>query len=224
MEVVVVLKLHLLLYADDTVILAETPNDLQISLNSMAEYCKNWELSINVTKTQVMTISRGKIRKRHTFYFEEIELVNTDSYKYLGIIFNYNGKFRVTKEDFLLGGKRAMFALITKARKLHLPIDVQLELFDAVVTPVVLYGSEIWGYEGCETLEKLHLQFCKIILCLKKRTCNVMLYGELGRFPLLIPAKMRILSFWARLITSQETKISCMLYKLLYKMHVSTNG
>ena len=37
-----------------------------------------------------------------------------------------------------------MFALITKARKLNLPIDVQLELFDAVVTPVVLHGSEIW--------------------------------------------------------------------------------
>ena len=62
-----------------------------------------------------------------------------------------------------------MFALITKARKLHIPIDVQLELFDAVVTPVVLYGSEIWCYEGCEILEKLHLQFCKIILCLKNQ-------------------------------------------------------
>ena len=48
-----------------------------------------------------------------------------------------------------------------------------------------------------------------------------MVYGELGRYPLLIAAKMRILSFWARLITSQETNISCMLYKLLYKIHVS---
>ena len=62
-----------------------------------------------------------------------------------------------------------MFALITKARKLHLPIDVQLELFDAVVTPVVLYGSEIWCYEGCEILEKLHLQFCKKKICLKNQ-------------------------------------------------------
>ena len=114
-----------------------------------------------------------------------------------------------------------MFALITKAaRKLHLPIDVQLKLFDAVVTPVVLYGSEIWCYEECEILEKPNLQFCKIILCLKKSTCNVVVYGELGRYPLLIAAKMRIMSFWARLITSQETKISCMLYKLLYKIHV----
>ena len=187
----------------------------------MTEYCKDWELSINVTKAQVMTFSRGKIRKRNTFYFEEIELVNSDSYKYLGIIFNNNGKFRVAKQDILLRGKRAMFALITKARKLHLPIDVHPEPFDTVVTTVVLYGSEIWCYEGCEILEKLHLQFCKIILCLNKSTCNVMVYGELWRYPLLIAAKMRILSFWARLITSQETKVSCMLYKLLYKMHVS---
>ena len=112
-----------------------------------------------------------------------------------------------------------MFALITKAKNLHLPIDVQL--FDAVVTSVVLYGSEIWCYEGCEILEKLHLQFCDIILCLKKSTCNVIVYGELGRYPLLIAANLRILSFWARLNTSQETKISCMLFKLLYKMHVS---
>ena len=39
------LKLHQLLYADDTVILAETHNDLQISLNSMAEFCKDWKRS-----------------------------------------------------------------------------------------------------------------------------------------------------------------------------------
>ena len=58
-----------------------------------------------------------------------------------------------------------MFALITKAKKLHLPIDVQLELFDAVVTPGVLYESETWCYEGCKMLEKLYLQFCTIILC-----------------------------------------------------------
>ena len=102
-----------------------------------------------------MTFSRGKIRKRNTFYFEEMELVNADSYKYLGIIFNYNGKFSVAKQDLLLRGKRAMFALITKARKLHLPIDVELELLDAVVTPLVLYGSEIWCYEGCETTTSL---------------------------------------------------------------------
>ena len=32
------LKLHILLYADDTVLLAESPKDLQNSINLMEEY------------------------------------------------------------------------------------------------------------------------------------------------------------------------------------------
>ena len=44
-EVAVFLKRHLLLYADDTVILAKNPSDLQMSLNNMAEHCGNWKLT-----------------------------------------------------------------------------------------------------------------------------------------------------------------------------------
>ena len=70
-EVVVLLKHYLLLYADDTVILAETHNDLETSLNSMGEYCKDLKLSLNVTKTHVMTFSRGKIRKKKHFILKK---------------------------------------------------------------------------------------------------------------------------------------------------------
>ena len=42
------LKLYILLYADDTVLLAELPKDLQNSINLMEEYCHLWELKINV--------------------------------------------------------------------------------------------------------------------------------------------------------------------------------
>ena len=34
------LNLYLLLYADDTVIFAESSSDLLLALNSMSEYCK----------------------------------------------------------------------------------------------------------------------------------------------------------------------------------------
>ena len=52
---------------------------------------------------------------------------------------------------------------------------------------------------------------------------NVQCHGiwRIRKISIIIAAKRRILSFWARLITSQETKINCMLYKLLYKIHVS---
>ena len=41
------------MYADDTVIFANTKQDLQYSLDKYDDYCKPWKLSVNVTKTKI---------------------------------------------------------------------------------------------------------------------------------------------------------------------------
>ena len=76
---------------------------------------------------------------------------------------------------------RAMFAIIKKARRLNLDVDVKLHLFDTMVLPIALYGSEIWGHVNFEIIERLHLQFCKMLLKVKKCTPTCMVLGELGR-------------------------------------------
>ena len=48
------LKLYLLLYADDAVLLAESPGDLQRSICAMKEFCDSWKLNVNVAKTKVV--------------------------------------------------------------------------------------------------------------------------------------------------------------------------
>ena len=48
------LKIYVLLYADDTILLAESPEELQTALNSMNLYCNDWNLKINVSKTKVV--------------------------------------------------------------------------------------------------------------------------------------------------------------------------
>ena len=89
-----VLYLFLLLYADDTVILAECPEDLQRALDILKTYYEFWGLDINVRKTKVMIFSRGKIRKMPKFYFNE-EIVDVVwDYKYLGVKCNDNNKFK----------------------------------------------------------------------------------------------------------------------------------
>lgn len=187
----------------------------------MYDYCNEWKLSINTDKTKIMVMSRGKIRNKPIFNFGPHALEVVDSYKYLGLVFNYDSKFSKAKSELYDRGCRAMFALLRKARCFNLPIDGQFELFDALVLTVVLYGCEVWSPEGCDILEKLHLRFCKFILSVNKSTSTCMIYGELGRRPIDIIAKTRALSFWARLITTAETKISSMMYHLLYNMHVS---
>ena len=57
-----------------------------------------------------------------------------------------------------------MFTVIRKSRNLSLPIDLQLHLFDTMITPVLLYGSEVWRYESSVLLDRFQLQYCKQIL------------------------------------------------------------
>ena len=40
------------------------------------------------------------------------------------------------------------------------------------------------GFSNLDTIERLHLKFCKYVLCVCKSTPNFMVYGELGRYPL----------------------------------------
>ena len=48
------LKLFILLYADDTVLMAESADDLQSELNKFYEYCKIWRLKVNTEKTTIV--------------------------------------------------------------------------------------------------------------------------------------------------------------------------
>ena len=47
-------KLRLLLFADDLVIVAHSPEDLQTSLDELSEYCAKWDLLTNSSKTEVI--------------------------------------------------------------------------------------------------------------------------------------------------------------------------
>ena len=47
------LKLYILLYADDTVILAESREKLQAALNAMYLNCSLWDLEVYPSKTKI---------------------------------------------------------------------------------------------------------------------------------------------------------------------------
>ena len=63
-----------------------------------------------------------------------------------------------------------------------IPTDIQLKFFDSLVTPILLYSTEVWGFENKGNIVKMHLQFCKKILKVRKGTPNFTVYGELGGF------------------------------------------
>ena len=158
------LRLYVLLYAYDTIILAESSNDLQCALNSLKSYCSTWDLAVNTSKTKIVIFSKGKIRKKPTFYFGNDTIEVCDDYTYLGVIFNYNGNFKKAINKQVCKARQAMFALLSKAANLHLPIDVTCDLFDKIVLPILVYGSEIWGLENVNQIEIFYRKFLKKLL------------------------------------------------------------
>ena len=46
------LKFYLLLYADDIVLIGESPQELQNALKLLEDYCDRWKLRVNTNKTK----------------------------------------------------------------------------------------------------------------------------------------------------------------------------
>lgn len=53
------LILFLLMYADDTVLFANSPEGLRCMLNSSLNYSRRWNLEVNVEKTKIIVFRNG---------------------------------------------------------------------------------------------------------------------------------------------------------------------
>ena len=104
--------------------------------------------------------------------------------------------------------RKALFCLLcVKIRNVCLPLDCQLKLFDNTVAPILCYACEVWGYGDLNLIEKVHTGFMKHILNIKKATPHIMLYGDLGRYPLSIMIKKCIIGVWYKLTHNQYNVI-----------------
>ena len=56
-----------------------------------------------------------------------------------------------------------------------------LDLFDKLITPILNYGSEDWGFHNAKAVETVHMSFSKKMLGIKQSTQNDFVHGELGR-------------------------------------------
>ena len=99
---------------------------------------------------------------------------------------------------FLYKATRALYEVLTLGRMYKLKIKCQLDLFDKMVKPILLYGCEVWGFGDNDIIERAHLQFCKLLLNLKTSTPSYMVYDELSRYPIEIDIKLSIISYWTK--------------------------
>ena len=120
------------------------------------------------------------------------------SYKFMGVIFQYNNSFTEIIAYNISKANKDVFSLTALARQRSLKIQTTLYLFDRTVVPFLLYGFEVWGHENLEQLEMFQRKFLRRIMGVTYNAPNPMIYGELGNKHLEITIQQRVLTFWHR--------------------------
>ena len=190
------LKLLLLLYADDTVIISDTPKGLNKSLHAFHEYCEAWGLKINNEKSKVLIF--GKDRKNYKFSINEETIEKVKTFKYLGTLFTSNCRYNETIKYNIKQASRAAFSISKRSRELNLSPSCELHILNTVVKPILLYNCEIYSVENTAAIENFYLKCIKRILKVNKSTPSYMVYGETGSPPIRNDIVLRTISFYLK--------------------------
>jgi len=130
-------------------------------------------------------------------------------FTYLGIVFTIGVSVKQTF-DYLHGqALKSIFKLKHVLNKFPcITVSHKLDLFDKLITPILGYCSEVWGYLEAAQLETVHLQYMKQLLGIRTQTQNDFVYGELGRFPLQTNIIISIIRYWLKVIALDNRQCS----------------
>ena len=138
--------LNHMLYADDLIILSTKSEGLQTCLDKPEAYCIENRLMINIEKSKTMIFNEsGKILKNYTFHVGGAKMELVQNFCYLGLDITASGSFHIAKSNLKDKGIKAMYPLIDTVIKFELKVEQSIDLFKRLISPMLLYGSEIWS-------------------------------------------------------------------------------
>ena len=178
-----------LLFADDTVILAESKNDLDQKLKVIEEWMKENSMEINPSKCGVMQINASdEVSPIEVLYKgEQIPLV--EKYTYLGIEFNRHLDLQEMSEYRVRKGVVKLMTLSKTLRNSYVPMEYKKMLIGSIIAPTVQYGTELFGMseKRCSSLKKVVDNGISMILKSKNFSRN-RAYEELDLKPVQVRA------------------------------------
>ena len=135
-----------LLYADDAVILAEDERSMRRGLDTLAEWCSEWAVEINVEKCGVMHVRKKGVKRTEVkFYVGGDEVKVVEEYKYLGCVVNEHLQSARIAEERAKAGMRALGDWLRRCRAAvgEVKGSTFMKLMEMLVESVLLYGAEV---------------------------------------------------------------------------------
>ena len=162
---------------------------------------------MNTSKTKICVFEKQSQNDDRIWKYNNEDLEIVDDFCYLGVKLHYTGNLDLEMTTKTLSDQAARVAnnLLALFKRLSFDVKTKLALFDSLVTPIILYGAEVWGIYDIKKIDRIHIKFCKAILGVKQQTLNNAVYGELGRYPLSVISKERSFKFWIHILKQKDT-------------------
>ena len=103
---------------------------------------------------------------------------------------------------------RAVFAIISAMKECReMSVSLAVELFDKIISPILLYGSEIWGTRYAGSIAYVHRKLCKYVLNVSINASNAAVLRELGRRPLRVQYNFRCVKYWLTIVQDKSKRL-----------------
>ena len=201
------LKIPTLLFADDLVLIGNSREELQMLLDIVLDYSKQWRFKWNVTKSKVMIFRwQGGLHPDDSFSLGPFGLEVVEQIKYLGVDFQSNLSWASTKER-VLRKARARLAIVRKAMIEGISLEAAESLWSTLIRPILEYGSEVWGACIWKEAEKLQHEVGRKLLGMGSKTCGEAIRGDLGWWTLKGRRDYARLRFWHKVVNAPEDSL-----------------
>lgn len=125
---------------------------------------------------------------------DKIEEVKT--FKYLGFVFQSNGRFKSHINEMTSAAKRATAQTWSIGqRRFRDNFSIRKQMFKSLVLPAMTYGCEITGWVERSELEAQHRKYYRWTLGLNRGTRKAILYEETDTSPIHIVTGNRAMKF-----------------------------
>jgi len=213
---------HILLYADDIVVLASNVFDLQAKIDVIRKFFEDNDLNVNLGKTKIVLFKYGKPRNNlPKVYWGENEIEFVKEYTYLGVPFYSNFNMADACQNFISKAKNAenlLFSLMyrSKIKTTH----SRLTIYKSLVKSMLSYCSTIWGIDCINRLEIFQNNFLRRLYRLPKIASKWFIRMETGCESFVVSYIKNILNFWKRIVNKPSNSL---IYNCYIKLKETCN-
>ena len=202
--------MHVLLHADDTLILSAERSLFIKKCNFMLDYFEENKLKLNLGKSGYLIIKGKNKDTKESIYLKNGELSYKKQIVYLGLLFSDTG---IIKHDIDINIKSRRSNVSVKfsnfcSRNYLAPLKIKLAVLHSCVMSSLCYGTETWGNNSSKELETVYRMGLKTVLSVGFNTCNKIVYIETGTHQIKCMIKRSQIQFWSSLVRNLDVNSS----------------